>query len=155
MELKLLRYSSQQKDTLGILKDETNDFFSYSIEDKYNKTKIPGQTRIPNGRYKLIINKAETPLTLKHRKVYNVGGQIWFTFHIQISGIPNFQGVYIHVGNDSEDTEGCLLLGNNANNNKLVDGKISDSTSAVKKFYQKYYPLIDKGTEVFLTILEI
>jgi len=32
--LKVYRYSSQKNDTLGVLKDELSDFFSYTLEDE-------------------------------------------------------------------------------------------------------------------------
>lgn len=156
LELKLFRYSSQKIDTFGMLKDETGQFFCYSLEDERRNIKVSGETRIPEGRYKLIVRKELTPLTIKHRANYNKNEIVpWFTFHIEISGVPNFSGIYIHAGNTEKHTEGCLLLGNIANNNAIVAGYLSDSIAACKRFYKKYFPLIEAKEDVYLTITNI
>ena len=157
LELRLIRYSSQKIDTLGIFKDEIGEFFSYSIEDEKRDIKISGETRIPEGRYPLKIRKEDTDLTLKHRIAYNKGEITpWFFFHIEICNIPNFKGVYIHVGNTEKDTEGCLLLGDKINNNTLEPGLLSNSTNAIKRFYLRYYPILLKGEkEIYLNIITI
>src|SRR6185369_1457697 len=106
MQITLDRFSDNGDSTLGLLFID-NKFFSFSLEDEYRKVKVPGETCIPEGLYELKIQKTDTPLTIKHRAAYGP----WFKYHIEITGIPNFQGVYIHSGSDDSHTEGCLLLG--------------------------------------------
>lgn len=157
MELRVLRYSETKIDTLGILKDENAEFFSYSCEDEKREkgNKVKGETRIWDGRYKLGIRKEETPLTLKHREDYNKIWKFKFTYHIEILGIPDFVGCYIHTGNTEKHTDGCLLLGDKANNNKLEPGKIELSNQAVERFYAKYYPLLEKGQEIWISFITL
>lgn len=157
LELKLIRYSSQKIDTLGILKDEIGEFVCYSLEDEKRNLKVSKETRIPEGRYKLIIRKEDTALTLKHRITYSKGETVpWFVYHIEISNIPNFKGVYIHAGNTEQHTEGCLLFGNTVNNNSITGGILGNSIAACKKFYSKYYPIINKNEKaVYLTIITV
>jgi hypothetical protein len=44
--------------------------------------------------------------------------------------VPSFEGIRVHAGNTSADTEGCLILGEN----KQV-GKVLNSRAAINKFY--------------------
>jgi hypothetical protein len=71
------------------------------LEDKVrpNGEKVPGQTAIPTGRYKLSIsmsNRFKREMVLVH-------------------DVPGFEGIRIHGGNRPEDTEGCLLVARNRN----------------------------------------
>jgi hypothetical protein len=102
--------------------------------------KVKSETRIPAGTYKLGIQEQETPLTKKYQSKFN-----WFKKHIHIKDVPNFIGVYIHIGNTDIDSAGCILLGDNADNNHLGGGSVSNSTQAYKRFYNNYYDAIEKG----------
>jgi hypothetical protein len=57
--------------------------------------KIAGETAIPAGRYRVIVDWSS-----RFRK---------YSFHIL--DVPNFAGIRIHSGNTAEDTEGCLIVG--------------------------------------------
>ena len=48
----------------------------------------------------------------------------------QLMNVPSFEGIRIHAGNTSADTEGCLILGKN----KQV-GKVLNSRATINKFY--------------------
>jgi hypothetical protein len=95
MNLKLKREDFTEDSTIGKL--YINDVFHcFTLEDKVRDTKIQNITAIPVGKYEVIISysnrfKQMMPLLLN---------------------VPNFQGVRIHWGNYSKDTEGCILVGN-------------------------------------------
>lgn len=95
MNLKLKREDFTEDSTIGKL--YINDVFHcFTLEDKVRDTKIQNITAIPAGKYEVIISysnrfKQMMPLLLN---------------------VPNFQGVRIHWGNYSKDTEGCILVGN-------------------------------------------
>ncbi len=126
-----------------------NKFFSFTLEDEFRDKKVAKETRIPAGTYKLGVQRADTPLTLKHRTSYGS----WFIYHIEITGIPNFTGVYVHAGNDDDHTEGCLLLGDVLTNHLVAPSKpLGASIQATKRFYEKVYSLLEKGEQVFLEI---
>ena len=147
MTIYLKRIYNDANQTFGIL---TGDgFVSWVLEDEPRIKKVSGETRIPAGTYKLAIRKQDTPLTIKHRVSY----WAWFKYHIEITGVPNFTGIYIHSGNDQSHTDGCLLLGNTLDIT-MTYKPLTDSTPAVKRFYDKYYPLIDSGEDVFITITD-
>ena len=62
MRLELHRYSSEKDSTLGLLflvNDETNkkDFLCFTLEDEKREVKVYGETRIPEGTYKIKYRK--------------------------------------------------------------------------------------------------
>jgi hypothetical protein len=94
MELTLIREPSTAHSTPGkLLVDGV--FECFTLEDVVRPKKIPGETAIPAGTYKVIVNmsnrfKRLLPLLLN---------------------VPGFEGVRIHTGNTDKDTEGCILVG--------------------------------------------
>lgn len=103
--LNLLRFSDDGETTVGLLYIDDR-FYCYTLEDTYHKVKVPGETRIPAGNYRINFRKQVTPLTEKYRSRYPE----WFTFHLEIENVPNFTGIYIHSGGTFNDTEGCILV---------------------------------------------
>lgn len=137
----LQRYSDNRDSTLGIMlkvfdlgKGKATVFQGYTLEDESRVDKVKGETRIPAGVYEIDIQQTDTPLTLKYRAKYP-----WFKKHLEIKNVPGFVGVYIHIGNFDADTAGCVLLGDNADNNVIGPGSISNSTAAFRRFYENVY----------------
>lgn len=99
MNILLQRRDFTAKSTIGVLYVD-GVFQCYTLEDADRKleeggVKIPGETAIPRGHYRVIIDwsnrfKRELPRLLD---------------------VPNYVGVRIHPGNGPEDTEGCILPG--------------------------------------------
>jgi len=154
MDFIVQRFSDNRDCTLGLLFKKIIDgngerlhFSGYTLEDEYRAVKQMKETRIPAGFYELGLQTIETPKTLQYRAKYP-----WFKNHIEILKVKDFKGVYIHIGNKDEDTEGCLLLGDTANNNNVGVGEITTSTVAFKRFYDVVHEALDKGTKVFLEI---
>lgn len=130
------------------------NYNSFVIEDTFREVKVKGQTRIPSGFYELKIRKEDTPLTLKHR--LNYASLPWFRnnpkwFHIEVTGITNYSGVYIHTGNDDSHTAGCLLPCFEVNLSKK-DNPGAMSSAATDMFYSIVYPLLEAGTKVFIEV---
>lgn len=143
MNFLVTRFSDNAKSTLGLLhQKETKQFFSFTLEDEHQDTKIKGETRIPAGIYPLRIYKVDSPLTFKHRKAYGD----WFKYHIEICDVPGFHNVYVHAGNDELHTEGCLLIGDTLLNHFITaKNQLQSSTYAVKRFYSLVYPFLERG----------
>lgn len=140
----LQRFSDNRDSTLGILvkiletgQGKKTVFQGYTLEDEYRDEKVMKETRIPAGTYTLDIQPIDTPLTLKYRAKYP-----WFKKHLEIKNVPGFVGVYMHIGNFDADSAGCILLGDNADNNVIGPGSISNSTAAFKRFYENVYPYL-------------
>jgi len=125
MEIEVIRKKFNDNCTLGeLLVDGL--FFCYTLEDidrdlmqsdtpEYiKKIKVNGQTAIPYGRYEVSItfsNRFHKPLPL-------------------IMAVPGFEGIRIHSGNKSTDTEGCLLVGE-----VMKEDEIQDSRKAFRKLF--------------------
>lgn len=124
MKLTLKRIALRPTYTIGKL--YINDvYFCDTIEDTVrdlNKNgkfdngekKIHSKTAIPYGTYE--IKWTYSPRFKKYTP--------------QLMNVPSFEGIRIHAGNTSADTEGCLILGKN----KQV-GKVLNSRAAINKFY--------------------
>lgn len=92
--LHLKRETITDKSTIGTLSID-DEFFCYTLEDVVRPKKIFGETAIPPGTYKGIVNmsnrfKKRMPLLID---------------------VPGFRGVRIHSGNTAADTQGCILVG--------------------------------------------
>lgn len=151
----LQRYSDNRKSTLGLLfkvGSHANAIVltlrGYTLEDTYRPQKIKGETRIPAGIYRLKLRKEVTPLTQKYRDKYP-----WFKFHIEITNVVGYVGIYLHIGNNHSHTDGCVLVGDAVDNNTISDGEITRSTDAFKRLYQELYDEVeDDENEVLIEI---
>jgi len=154
MNFILQRLNDNKKSTIGALfkkivygQDEKLVLQAFTLEDEARQEKVMSETRIPAGFYELVIQEAETPLTLKYRARYP-----WFKNHIEISKVPNFKGVYIHIGNTDLDSAGCVLLGDSVDNNTVTDGEIKSSTIAFKRFYEAVFDHLNQKGKAFIEV---
>ena len=148
MELEVIRISSGSDSTNGILLDKTNnEFLAYTLEDKYRDEKKYGETRIPEGTYKLGLRKVGGYHTKYSKRFSDI--------HIgmlHVLDVPNFEYILIHCGNTDEHTAGCLLVGDSQENNQITkDGFIGKSTQAYKRIYPRIAEAIDCGETVTIT----
>jgi hypothetical protein len=95
MKLRLERFEYGSSYTIGKFYID-GVYHSFSLEDVVRKgEKVNGQTAIPTGTYPVIIDlSARFGKQLPH-----------------VLSVPGFEGIRIHPGNTSKDTEGCILLG--------------------------------------------
>ena len=161
MELEVIRFSSGTDSTNGILLELDRlapnphgegfrckrKFLAYTLEDEQRDTKVYGETRIPNGTYKLDLRK-EGGYNAKYSKRFS-------DFHIgmlHVLNVPGFEYILIHCGNTDEHTAGCLLVGDSQENNQITtNGFIGKSTQAYKRIYPDIASAIDCGEDVTIT----
>lgn len=153
MKLKVLRFSSQEDSTNGLLFDATNgmEFLCYTLEDEKRDQKVMAETRIPSGTYNILLRK-EGGFHARYTKKY--GSMHKGMLHVQ--DVPNFQWILIHTGNTDEHTAGCLILGDSQENNILVkDGFIGRSTQAYKRVYPIIASALESGEEVTIEYIDL
>ncbi len=136
MELNLKREIYTKTSTIGRLEIDGNHF-CYILEDVDRKVendsalKVHGKTAIPRGRYQIVV-------TLSNR------------FKVKLPllvNVPGFEGIRIHPGNTSEDTEGCLLPGLSHQLNMVVE-----SRRAFNALHGAIVAALDAGNKVWITI---
>ena len=129
MEIRLTRFSGGDEATLGLLRVD-GKFFCYTLEDQFNEPKVPGETRIPAGRYKIDL-RTEGGMTQRYEKRFDFhAGMLW------LREIPDFQFVYIHTGNNDDHSEGCILVGDGQVQNVTERGSVQSSVAAYTRLYK-------------------
>lgn len=135
MKLELVRDTFTETSTTGSLfVDDVYECFT--LEDRDRKlenggAKVYGQSAIPRGRYKVELD--------------------WSPKHScdvpHILDVPQFQMIEIHWGNSADDTEGCVLVGQERSDNWIRNSKL-----AWNSLMQKLKLAWANGEEVWITI---
>ena len=88
-----------------------NNFFCYTLEDTVREypNKVAGKTAIWEGVYSMVIDYS----TRFKRMMPHV------------LDVPLFEGIRIHSGNTAEDTEGCILVGLQRANDRILQSRIA------------------------------
>lgn len=103
-------------------------FECFTLEDVERSVKIKGETAIPKGSYKVIINESN-----RFKRLLPL-----------LLNVPNFEGVRIHPGNSNHDTEGCILVGQSRNKNYIGQSR---------KAFDKLFKKMQKAKEITLNII--
>lgn len=148
MEITLERFGFGRDSTLGELRvDGLHE--CYTLEDERRRVKVQGETCVPAGRYPLRF-RTEGGLHAKYKARFpNLHrGMLW------LQNVPGFSWVYLHIGNDEAETDGCPLVGRVPV--ILPDGefKVASSTEAYLAFYGRVAGAMGRGEEAVLEIKE-
>ena len=155
MELDHWRYNGGEDATLGLLFERVSGYFGetrrklcYLCEDEFRAEKIRGETRIPAGRYRILLRTAGG---MHDRYLHSFGssfhkGMLW------LQDVPGFEWIYYHIGNDDDDTYGCPLVGLEGDENTR---SVSSSRMAYKEIYPRIAGAIESGEEVWVTIVDL
>lgn len=132
MKLILTRHARRADYTIGRLEDENGKKLCDTLEPIWRnydggEMKIPRKSAIPEGTYRVV-----TTYSLRFRKYLPL-----------LVGVPGFEGVRIHSGNTSRDTEGCILVGQNIQVGKVLWSRIT---------LEKLMKLIENEKEIYLII---
>lgn len=142
MNISLLRHYFTEKSTIGELLID-DKFECWILEDVARAlgVKIKGATCIPQGQYLIKITYSN-----RFKKLLPI---IWNEDNFTVSDLngASWSGIRIHSGNDSQDTEGCLLPGN-----QRIKDRVINSVAAFNPLYEKLYNEIGTTGTVKFTI---
>lgn len=97
------------------------------------KDKVKKQTAIPAGYYKVILS-------------YSPHFQCLMP---EILDVPYFGKIRIRWGNTIDDTDGCILVGENK-----VKGKVINSKAAYKKLMSILEPAWNRGEDIYIYVCD-
>lgn len=135
------RILSDSDATLSIVQVD-DEFVCFGLEDEHREHKIPGETRIMAGHYKVGVRNVGGFDSLYRKKFQGMHQGM-----LQILDVPHFEHILIHIGNTDKDTAGCLLVGDGASTSGEI--RVTNSTSAYKKLYNKViHAALDGNLEI-------
>lgn len=145
MELIHIRFNQTPDSTIG--RYFLGKFECYCLEDGFRDPKEYGKTRIPAGRYPLVLRE--------HGGFYERYTREYKQPHpvLEIKDVPGFTDVLIHKGNLVTDTLGCHLLGTTYT---LQNGvyQVAESKKAYDKFHEVIVPLFEVYEHLWIVIKE-
>lgn len=112
-----------------ILEDVVREILGKTVKD----WKVKSETAIPVGKYKLIIDMSP-----------RFGKRM-----MHVLDVPGFEGIRVHAGNTSHDTEGCLLAGKERDERH---GEVSGSRIACAALFDKVEKTLNRGEEVWWVV---
>jgi hypothetical protein len=131
MQVTLHRTIATDKSTIGELFVD-GVFECFTLEDVVRDVKIFGETAIPAGTYEVILNHSPRFGKIMPR----------------LLEVPNFTGILIHKGNTPENTHGCILVGKDR-----TEDRILHSTEAYNTLFTKLWDAIKvNGQQAHITI---
>lgn len=102
-------------------------FECFTLEDIERPVKIKGETAIPKGTYKVIINQSN-----RFKRLLPL-----------LLNVPGFEGVRIHSGNTNHNTEGCILVGQTRHKEFIGQSR---------KAFNKLFAKMQKAKDITLII---
>lgn len=135
MKLRLVRGVCAEGYTEGQLYIDSV-WFCFTLEDQDRKLecggeKVHGQTCVPRGAYKVVIDFSNRFQQLMPRLV----------------DVPGFTGIRIHAGNVAADTDGCVLVGT-----ARADGRVMNSRMAYHRLMILLEDALDRGEAIDMAI---
>lgn len=141
MELLVKRKLHNEEATLGHLFVD-GKFQAHTLEDQPQYgPKIPGETRIPAGRYQV---KLRTEGGMYGRYMASSFYRPFFHGHLWLQDVDNFKWIYFHSGNTDDDTGGCILIGTGWREKPRM--VLLSSRIAYRRFYNRVFNAVKEET---------
>ena len=145
MKLKIKRIFKGDKYTIGHLYIN-NIYFCDTLEDKVRnlpkEPKVYGETAIPAGIYEIDMN------TISPKFRSRSWAKKWGGIVPRLKNVPYFEGVLIHVGNNKDDTDGCIIVGDN----QIVGGLVN-STIQFNRLMLRLIDAKKRGESITIEII--
>jgi len=125
-----------------------DEWTCHTLEDTFREIKIPGETRIPAGRYRLELK--DIGMSRFDAQFKRIFGDLYLGM-IRLVEVPDFTQVLIHCGNTEEDTAGCILLGERQTKDANDHHAVSRSVAAMRTVY----PIVSKAIRAGDTYLDV
>jgi len=126
--------------------NDNHSYFCDTLEPENRlargEKKVKGKTAIPAGKYKVYMTFSTRFSRLQFYRENGVDLPL-------LEDVPQFEGVRIHVGNFPQDTEGCILVGQNTK--KGYVGGSKTTYSALVKIITRS---IANGEDVTINIID-
>jgi len=144
MNIEVIRFDFGDDFTVGVMFID-DAFECFTMEDAKRDVKIDGVTCIPAGIYPLTLRKEGAMIKRYQAKFGAVHkGMLW------LRDVENFKYVYFHIGNDAEDTNGCILVGEAYS--KAARGFVGNSTRAYRNIYPRVMATLAEGQLVTVIV---
>ena len=140
MKLTLKRIALRSTYTIGRLYVDGN-YFCDTLEDTVRDLNKNG--KFDNGEKKVYAKTAIPYGTYEIKWTYSPRFK---KYTPQLMNVPSFEGIRIHAGNTSADTEGCLLLGQNKKVGMVLNSRVT---------INKFYPMVKKACSKGKVTIEI
>jgi len=117
---------------------------AYTLEDEDRHLELPGtekvygQTAIPRGRYRIVVDKSA-------RFSAKAGHDVYLP---HILDVPGYEGIRVHGGNRATDVLGCIAVGFA----RTKDG-VANCTPAVQRIIDLIEQDADQGIDSWITIV--
>ena len=152
MELNQKRRYNGDRYTIGTLNID-GKYFCDTLEDRdrgldqsmteanIRHIKVKGATAIPTGKYRIDM-ATQSPRFKDRWWAKQFGGIV-----PRLVGVKGFTGVLIHPGNTADDTDGCILVGENK-----VKGQVVNSAASYVRLVRAMLDAANKGETITITI---
>lgn len=104
---------------------------------------------IPNKSVRAWKVKNETAIPVGTYEVEKTFSQRFGKMVYQLMNVPGFEGVRIHSGNTSHDTEGCLIIGKERDEK---NGEVSGSRVAKDALERVLDAAVARGEKIYWTV---
>ena len=111
----LTRMTRRRGYTEGVLTDENGKHLADTLEPQWRalargEKKVAGKTAIPEGTYDVVVTKSPR----------------FGTYLPLLVGVPGFEGIRMHAGNNAElDSRGCILLGERNAPGNIINSRVT------------------------------
>lgn len=141
-------FSDKENGTTGVMFVD-GEFAGYTLEDEFRVEKVRNETRIPAGFYRIKL-RDEGGMNARYREKYGDRhrGMLW------LQDVPNFEWIYIHPGNTTDHTSGCILVGYGALWTPGTRPRVMASTDCYHAIARGVHGALDRGEQVSIEIVD-